>query len=157
MLKYILVSAAFASLGSLPVLACDGEEHAQTAQIGNVTVDQLASKLATAKKAPAGKAALAIFDANTAQTRAEKGVIPTAILLASSSDYDTALLPKSKGDELVFYCAATKCGASHTAAQRALEAGYTNVKVLPEGIAGWVKAGKATQKITAPVEAPAQG
>ena len=160
MLKYVLVIAA---LGSVPVLACDGEEHAgQTAQIGNVTVDQLAKKLVAAKK-PAAPA-LVIFDANTDKTREEKGVIPTAILLPSSSDYDTALLPKGKADEVVFYCAATKCSASHTAAQRAVEAGYTNVKVLPEGITGWLKAGKATQKIKAAATAapaaaaePAQG
>lgn len=152
MFKYALALAAVASLGSLPVLACDGEDHGQTAQIGSVTVAQLAKKLESTK---AARSTVAVFDANTEQTRADKGVIPTAVLLPSSSDYDTALLPKSKSNEVVFYCAATKCSASHTAAQRAIEAGYTNVKVLPEGITGWLKAGKATQKIKAAAAAPA--
>jgi rhodanese-related sulfurtransferase len=30
---------------------------------------------------------------------------------------------------------------------RAKSLGYTNVAVMPEGIAGWVKAGKKTQQI----------
>jgi rhodanese-related sulfurtransferase len=30
---------------------------------------------------------------------------------------------------------------------RAKSLGYTNVAVMPEGIAGWVKAGKKTQSI----------
>ena len=37
--------------------------------------------------------------------------------------------------------------ASHGAAQRAVEAGYTNVKVLADGIQGWKKAGQPTEKI----------
>jgi rhodanese-related sulfurtransferase len=30
---------------------------------------------------------------------------------------------------------------------RAKSLGYTNVYIMPEGIAGWVKAGKKTQQI----------
>ena len=41
----------------------------------------------------------------------------------------------------------TTCGASHEAAERALTAGYQHVQVLPDGIAGWVKAGKKTTSI----------
>ena len=151
MLKHLIAAAVLASAPVLlaPAFACDGEDHAQTASIGTLTVDQLAKQLAATKAAKAKSATLAIFDANTDKTRAEKGIIPTAVLLPSSSDYDLALLPKDKGGEVVFYCAAEKCSASHTAAKRAVEAGYTKVSVLPEGIAGWVKAGKATQKVTA--------
>lgn len=36
--------------------------------------------------------------------------------------------------------------ASHTGAGRALEMGYINVFVMPEGISGWVKAGKPVQE-----------
>ena len=36
--------------------------------------------------------------------------------------------------------------ASHRGAGRALEMGYTNVFVMPEGIDGWVKAGKPVQQ-----------
>lgn len=147
MLKHILVAAALATTPALvaPALACDGEEKVHTATIGTLDVNQLASKLDAAQKK---KATIAIFDANSDETRAQKGIIPTAVLLPSSSDYDVALLPKDKSGEVVFYCAAEKCSASKTAAKRAVAAGYTNVNVLPEGIAGWLKAGKATQKVS---------
>lgn len=56
-------------------------------------------------------------------------------------------LPADKSKSLVFYCANTHCGASHEAADRAITAGYTHVKVMPEGIAGWVKAGKKVQQL----------
>ena len=92
------------------------------------------------------KKPLAIFDANGKSTRDAQGILPTAILLPSSSGYDLALLPKDKATPTVFYCANERCTASHTAAKRALDAGYTDVSVLAPGIAGWVKAGKATER-----------
>jgi len=36
--------------------------------------------------------------------------------------------------------------ASHAAARRAVEAGYKDVAVMTEGIAGWNEAGKPTAK-----------
>lgn len=153
MLKQLLTATALAAASALvaaPALACDGEKG-QVASIGTVNVEQLAAKLdLTAKTKAVTK--VAVFDANSEKTRTEKGIIPTAILLPSSSDYDLALLPKDKASDVVFYCAAERCSSAKTAAQRALEAGYSKVSVMPEGIAGWVKAGKATQKV-----APAQG
>jgi rhodanese-related sulfurtransferase len=92
------------------------------------------------------KKPFAVFDANGKTTREAQGIIPTAVLLPSSSTYDLALLPADKATPTVFYCANERCMASHAAAQRALSAGYTDVSVLSVGIAGWVKAGKATEK-----------
>jgi rhodanese-related sulfurtransferase len=92
-------------------------------------------------------------DANGDGTRKKMGVIPNAILLPDTDVFDAKQLPSDKSRQLVFYCANTHCGASHEAAGKALTAGYKNVKVLPAGIAGWVKAGKKTQvsvKETAP-------
>ena len=48
---------------------------------------------------------------------------------------------------LVFYCTNASCSSSHYAAEKAITAGYTHVKVMPDGIAGWVKAGKKTSSI----------
>lgn len=88
-----------------------------------------------------------IFDANTAETRKNDGIIPTAKLLDSSSNYDVAKnLPADKNASLVFYCANTKCMAAPGAAKRAVEAGYKNVAVYHDGIEGWKKAGKTTAK-----------
>jgi rhodanese-related sulfurtransferase len=36
--------------------------------------------------------------------------------------------------------------ASHAAAREAAKLGYTNVFVMPDGIQGWVKAGKKVEK-----------
>ena len=87
-----------------------------------------------------------IFDANSDETRQKSGLIPGAQTLASSTDYPLTLLPQDKNATLVFYCANTQCMASHEAAKRAVNAGYKNVSVMADGIQGWVKAGKTTQK-----------
>lgn len=107
------------------------------------SVDDVQKGLDALKK---DKKPFAVFDANGKSTREAQGVIPTAVLLPSSSTYDLALLPADKATPTVFYCSNERCTASHTAAKRALEAGYTDVSVLSVGIAGWVKAGKATDK-----------
>jgi rhodanese-related sulfurtransferase len=86
-------------------------------------------------------------DANNPTTRQHEGVVPGAVLLTDSETFALTELPADKGKELVFYCANTHCGASHQAASKAIAAGYSNVKVMPEGIAGWVKAGKRVQTI----------
>lgn len=88
-----------------------------------------------------------VLDANSADTRNLAGVIPGAKLLSSSSKFDvSAELPADKNTTLVFYCANTKCTASHDAAKRATAAGYKNVDVMVDGIQGWVKAGKPVEK-----------
>jgi rhodanese-related sulfurtransferase len=107
------------------------------AKIARVTVDELDHLLA-ASEAQA-------VDANGDLTRRKMGVIPGAVLLRDADSIDA--LPADKAKHLVFYCANTSCGASHHAAHKALTAGYTHVQVLPEGIAGWVKAGKKTASI----------
>jgi rhodanese-related sulfurtransferase len=81
-------------------------------------------------------------DANGDSTRRRMGVIPGAVLLRDLDAIDQ--LPADKATGLVFYCANSACGASHEAAAKAIAAGYTHVRVLPDGIAGWVKAGKRT-------------
>lgn len=108
-------------------------------QVPTVTIDELDAELA--------RGACQAVDANGEATRKRMGVIPGAVLLTDSDMFSPSELPGDKTKPLVFYCANTHCGASHEAAARALTAGYTNVKVLPDGIAGWVKAGKQVQKI----------
>lgn len=109
----------------------------RTADITTVSVDELDRMLANHE--------CQAVDANGAATRERLGVIPGAVLL---SDVDSiANLPADRTTNLVFYCANTSCRASHAAAEKALAAGYRRVKVLPEGIAGWVKAGKKTASL----------
>jgi len=110
---------------------------ARAPAVAEVTVDQLDRLLADHS--------CQAVDANGETTRRKMGVIPGAVLLRDFDKIDN--LPSDKAQGLVFYCANPSCGASHEAAARAITAGYTNVKVLPDGIAGWVKAGKRTTSI----------
>jgi rhodanese-related sulfurtransferase len=119
--------------------ADDSNAAKAVVEVPTLTVDQLDTMLAKSECIP--------VDANGERTRQKMGVIPGAVLLTDSDTFTAAELPADKGKTLVFYCANTNCGASHEAASKALTAGYTNVKVLPDGIAGWVKAGKKIQSI----------
>ena len=107
--------------------------------VATVSIDQLDAQLATKECVP--------VDANGQQTRKKLGVIPGAVLLTDSETFSASELPADKAKALVFYCSNTSCGASEEAARKAIAAGFTNVKVLPDGIAGWVKAGKKVQTI----------
>lgn len=55
-------------------------------------------------------------------------------------------LPKEKNSKLVFYCANERCTASHDAAKKAIELGYSNVWVMSPGIQGWKKSGQPVEK-----------
>ncbi len=90
------------------------------------------------------KASVHIYDANSDEARKADGLIPGAVALASSSSYEVSVLPENKADKVVFYCANTQCLASHSAAKRASESGYTSVYVMADGIEGWKKAKKKT-------------
>jgi rhodanese-related sulfurtransferase len=81
-----------------------------------------------------------ILDANNEDARKSAGTIPGATLLSSYNQYALSELPKDKNSTLVFYCYNSYCQASHTAAERALSAGYKNATVLKAGIDGWNKA-----------------
>jgi len=111
----------------------------QEAKLTFISVDDVDAQIA--------KGTAQAVDANNQTTRQHEGVVPGAVLLTDSETFALTELPADKGKQLVFYCANTHCGASHAAAQKAIAAGYTNVKVMPEGIAGWVKAGKKVQNI----------
>ena len=89
-----------------------------------------------------------VLDANNEQTRTKEGVIPGAKILSSYDKYALTELPQDKTSKLVFYCANTKCSASHDAAKRAISNGYKDVSVMVDGIQGWKKAGKTAQPYT---------
>jgi rhodanese-related sulfurtransferase len=141
-MKRIVMSLALALAIVVPSIpsaaqACEGEEHNAAKAIKKVNVPQLA-ELQKVKKAR-------VFDANGTETRAKYGVIPGAVLLTSAAKFDAAKeLPAEKDAKLVFYCANTQCTASDMAAKRAIEAGFTDVSVLPDGIMGWKNAGQKT-------------
>jgi rhodanese-related sulfurtransferase len=87
-----------------------------------------------------------VFDANTAETRAEYGVVPGAVLLDKPASYSLSKLPSDKTVKLVFYCFNARCSASKIAARRAQLAGFADVVLMKEGISGWAKWGLPTDK-----------
>jgi rhodanese-related sulfurtransferase len=105
-----------------------------------VTLAEL-SNLQKAKK-------VSVYDANGLDTRKKFGVIPGATLLTSAGEYDVAKeLTADKNSKVVFYCASDMCTSAKQAATRAMEAGYSDVSVFPEGIKGWAKAGQKTAPV----------
>ncbi len=142
--------AVLAAAAVICAAACDGSDRppppgavakvaiAEVA-IAEVTIDELDRQLVAG--------AWVAVDANGTGTRTKLGVIPGAILLSDSEAFLANELPTDKSRPLVFYCANPHCGASHEAANRARAAGHRDVKVLPDGIAGWVKAGKSVAHI----------
>ncbi|HYV48941.1 MAG TPA: rhodanese-like domain-containing protein [Myxococcaceae bacterium] len=137
---FVAALAAVAIVVPTKAFSCDeheGQASAKKPAIQSLTVKQLAD----AKQA--GKAT--VYDANTPDVRQQMGIIPGAKLLVSAVKYEPSKeLPADKSGQVVFYCYNEQCGASHMAAKRASEAGYTNVAVLPAGIKGWKDAGQPT-------------
>jgi rhodanese-related sulfurtransferase len=130
---------------ALLAAACTKSEPAATETKAEVTLAEMA---VTDVEATIAAGECTAVDANSESTRKKLGVVPGAILISDSETYiPKNELPADKSKALVFYCANEQCGASHDAAKKARIAGYTDVRVMPEGIAGWVKAGKTAQKI----------
>lgn len=114
--------------------------RANTDGMATLSVPELASLL---EKQPN----TVVCDANGEGVRDSYGIIPGAVLLSSASAYDIASeLPTARDLPLVFYCSSKMCSAAPSAARRALDAGYSDVYVLPEGIKGWVQAGQPIAK-----------
>jgi rhodanese-related sulfurtransferase len=86
-----------------------------------------------------GKASATLVDVNT-QAIWEEGHLPGAVHLEGRDV--TKALPQDKARTAVFYCYSRHCTSSDEAARLAIEAGYTDVRVMREGITGWRRANK---------------
>ena len=112
--------------------------------IKKLEVSELAKILADTTKS----ATVTVYDANSDETRAKHGIIPGAKLLSNYGEYNVEKeLPAQKDAKIVFYCGSTHCGSAEKAADRAVEAGYIRVAVLPAGIKGWKEAGHETASV----------
>lgn len=142
------------TLAAPAALACEGEKHADGKACACDKAKHAAKKSSVKESTIAQVADLqkekkvTVLDANGGDFRKQHGIIPGATLLTHFNKYDAAKeLPAAKDSKLVFYCANTQCKASHAAAARAVEAGYTDVSVLPDGLLGWKKAGQPTATV----------
>jgi rhodanese-related sulfurtransferase len=132
-----LLLAVLAVLAVLALPAC--AKDAARPAVSEPSVDEVDRLLAAG-------AATAV-DANNATTRERMGVVPGAVRLTSYDQFELGELPPDRQRKLIFYCANTQCTASHTAAERARTAGWSDVGVMPAGIAGWVLAGKKVDRL----------
>jgi rhodanese-related sulfurtransferase len=81
---------------------------------------------------------LVLVDSRPKRKKYDKGHIPGAISLPDSQFAKmTDQLPQDKSKTLVFYCGGFKCRLSHKSAKKAIDLGYTNVKVYAAGYPAW--------------------
>jgi len=90
------------------------------------------------KKQIDSQADIVLVDSRPKRKKYDKGHITTAISIPDM-DFDkmTDMLPADKEKMLVFYCGGFKCKLSHKSAQKAIDLGYTNVKVFAAGYPAW--------------------
>jgi rhodanese-related sulfurtransferase len=106
------------------------------AEYPDITIKELKSEIAAQK--------VTLLDANGTESW-EKGHIPSAINFEANEGKLANVLPKDKNALVVAYCGNPKCMAYQAAAKAAKKLGYTNIKHLSAGIAGWKEAGEKTE------------
>ncbi len=89
---------------------------------------------------------MVLVDSRPQKAKYDKGHIPSAISIPDTYfDDQKHQLPSDKSKLVVFYCGGLQCKLSHKSAAKAIDMGYTNVKVFSEGYPAWVAyAGKAS-------------
>ncbi len=81
---------------------------------------------------------MVLVDSRPKRKKYDKGHIPGAISIPDSQFAKmTDQLPQDKGTALVFYCGGFHCRLSHKSAKKAIDLGYTNVKVYAAGYPAW--------------------
>lgn len=85
-----------------------------------------------------------IIDAN-APASYKAGHVPGALSWAEIKSDLASKLPADKNTLIIAYCGNPKCGAYLQAAKAAEKLGYTNVKHMSAGIAGWNEAKMPTE------------
>ncbi len=86
-----------------------------------------------------------IIDVNGSESYAA-GHVPGALDFDKIEKNLAAALPADKSTLIVAYCGGPMCQAYQAAASAAVKLGYKNVKHMSAGIAGWTKAGEATEQ-----------
>lgn len=95
-------------------------------------------------KAAAESKSAVIIDANGPDSY-KAGHVPGALSWAEIKAELASKLPADKNTQIIAYCGNPKCGAYLQAAKAAQKLGYTNVKHMSAGIAGWNEAKMPTE------------
>jgi len=114
------------------------------ANVAGLSADSPAALTMSQVEALLGKPGVYIYDVNVPELW-EGGHLPGAIHI-DRPDF-RRLLPRDKKSTLVFYCANRLCLASRAAAEEASRHGYRDVYVMPEGIFGWMRSGRAAEPV----------
>jgi rhodanese-related sulfurtransferase len=107
------------------------------AEFPDITIPDLKAAMSSQK--------LVLLDANGPDSW-QAGHIPGAIDFSTQKDKLASILPADKNELIVAYCGNPQCQAYLSAAEAAKKLGYTNIKHLVVGIAGWKDAGEKTEK-----------
>lgn len=104
------------------------------------------------KKNIDNKTDIVLIDSRPKRKKYDKGHIPTAISIPDMQfDKMKDQLPADKDKMLVFYCGGFKCKLSHKSARKAIDLGYTKVKVYAAGYPNWKKyTGSVSAKAATP-------
>ena len=90
------------------------------------------------KKQVDKNADMVLVDSRPKRKKYDKGHIPTAVSIPDTQfSKNMDKLPQAKDTMLVFYCGGYKCKLSHKSAKKAIDLGYTNVKVFAAGYPAW--------------------
>lgn len=95
-------------------------------------------------KAAADAKSAVIIDANGPDSY-KAGHVPGALSWSAVRTDLAAKLPADKNTLIIAYCGNPKCGAYAAAANAAKKLGYTNIKHMSAGIAGWKDAKMPTE------------
>jgi len=107
------------------------------AEFPDITIPELKTAMATQK--------IVLLDANGTESW-QSGHIPGAVNFVAAKTDLAKSLPADKSELVVAYCGNPTCQAYLSAAEAAKKLGYTNIKHLRAGIAGWKSAGEKTEK-----------
>jgi rhodanese-related sulfurtransferase len=120
------------------VMVCLGVSLAgagEKAAVKMVTGEELKSLV---EQMPAG---LVVVDSRTDVEYQEVHIKNAVSIPLTKLEKDATLLPPAKDAKLVFYCNGVKCGKSGKSAKIALDNGYSDVSVYPEGMPVWEEKG----------------
>jgi len=95
-------------------------------------------------KAASDAKSAVIIDVNGAASY-KAGHVPGALSWTAIKGDLASKLPADKNTLIIAYCGSPKCGAYAAAANAVKKLGYTNVKHMSAGIAGWKEAKMPTE------------
>jgi rhodanese-related sulfurtransferase len=106
-------------------------------EFADISISELKEAIAAKK--------VTVIDVNGTSSFAS-GHVPGAIDFQANKNDLAKVLPADKSTLIVAYCGGPSCNAYKSAAKKAKELGYTNIKHLASGLKGWKDASENLEK-----------